>query len=107
MNLQVPIRLVSAPGKNLDAILTNYSSIRKGIMPAKVCGDMPDDKDLTGAGFLEIVLCQIDLPDGLVYGVMAAIFDNLPERYLSTYCIHFLNSLQEQNVLDYNFSKNS
>ena len=67
LNLQVPIRLVSAPEKNLDAVLTKYPTFRKDILPAKVYGEMTDNKDIAGVGFLEIVLCQRDLPDELVY----------------------------------------
>ncbi|MBP1695391.1 MAG: C4-dicarboxylate transporter substrate-binding protein [Deltaproteobacteria bacterium] len=84
LNMQVPIRLVSAPEKNLDTVLTKCPSFRKDILPAKVYGEMTDNKDLAGVGFLEIVLCQKELPDELVYRVMKAIFDNLPELYSYT-----------------------
>jgi TRAP transporter TAXI family solute receptor len=84
LNLQVPIRLVSAPEKNLDTVLTKYPSFRKDILPAKVYEDMTDNKDIAGVGFLEIVLCQKDLTDELVYRVMKAVFENLPELYSYT-----------------------
>jgi len=79
LNLQVPLRLISAPEKNLDALLPKYPYFRKDILPAKVYGEITDNKDLAGIGVLEIFMCHSALSDDLVYRVMKAIFDNLPE----------------------------
>ena len=79
LSLQVPLRLVSVPEKNLDALIPKYPYFRKDILPAKVYGDMTDNKDLAGIGVLEIFMCHAGLSDELAYRVMKAIFENLPE----------------------------
>lgn len=79
LNLEVPIRLVSAPKAELEALLPKYPYFQKDTLPAKVYGDITDNKDLVSIGVPDIVICQAALADDLVYKVMKAIFEHLGE----------------------------
>jgi len=84
LNLEMPIRLVGAPLDKLDATLPKYPYFRKDVIPAKVYGDITDNKDLVGIGPAEIFISQGGLSEDLIYRVMKAIFEHLPELYQYT-----------------------
>ena len=79
LNFQVPIRLLSAPKDKLDAILPKYPYFREDTVPAKVYGDLVDQKDMVSIGVAELVVTQAALPEDLIYQVMKAIFEHLGE----------------------------
>ena len=77
--MDVPIRLVGSPKEKLAAVLRKYSYFQEDTVPAKIYGDMVDQKDLPSIGVLEILICQAGLSEDMAYKVMKAIFDHLPE----------------------------
>ena len=79
LNYEVPIRLLSAPKDKLDVVLTKYPYFRQDIVPAKIYGDLVDQKDLVSIGVAEALVCQSGLSEDLIYKVMKAIFEHLPE----------------------------
>jgi hypothetical protein len=79
LNTEVPIRLVGVPEEKVNAILPKYPYFNRGVLPAKIYGDMLDNKDLVSAGVIDNVICRGDLPEDLVHGVMKAIFDHVAE----------------------------
>jgi TRAP transporter TAXI family solute receptor len=79
LNYEVPIRLLSAPKDKLDVVLTKYPYFRQDIVPAKIYGDLVDQKDLVSIGVAEALICQSGLSEDLIYKVMKAIFEHLPE----------------------------
>ena len=79
LNTEVPVRLVGAPEDKLDAVLPKYPYLTKGTLPAKIYGDMIDNKDLVSAGVIDTIICRGDLPEDLMYGVVKAIFDHVEE----------------------------
>jgi TRAP transporter TAXI family solute receptor len=79
LNTEVPVRLVGVPQEKLNGVLPKYPYVNKGTLPAKIYGDMIDNKDLVSAGVIDNMLCRGDLPEDLVYEVMKAIFDHVEE----------------------------
>jgi TRAP transporter TAXI family solute receptor len=79
LNYEVPIRLLSAPKEKLDDILPKYPYFREDTVPAKVYGDLVDQKDMVSIGVAELVVTQAALPEDLIYQVMKAIFEHLEE----------------------------
>ncbi len=79
LNMEVPIRLVAAPKDKLDAIMSKYPYFRQDTVPAKIYGDLVDQKDMVSIGVAETVVTQTGLPEELIYKVMKAIFEHLPE----------------------------
>jgi len=84
LNMEVPIRLVSSPKEKLDAVLRKYPYFREDTVPAKMYGDLVDQKDLVSIGVAEVLICQTTLSEDLIYKVMKAIFEHLPEITLLT-----------------------
>jgi TRAP transporter TAXI family solute receptor len=84
MNMDVPIRLVGSPKEKLSAALRKYPYFREDTVPAKIYGDMVDQRDLPSIGVLEILICQAGLSEELIYKVMKAIFEHVPELTLMT-----------------------
>jgi TRAP transporter TAXI family solute receptor len=79
LGFDVPIRLLAAPKDKLDAILPKYPYFRQDTVPAKIYGDLVDQKDMVSIGVAETMVTQTALPEELVYKVMKAIFEHLPE----------------------------
>ncbi|MBP1695383.1 MAG: C4-dicarboxylate transporter substrate-binding protein [Deltaproteobacteria bacterium] len=79
LNYEVPIRLLSAPMEKLEVVLTKYPYFRHDIVPAKIYGDLVDQKDLFSIGVAEALVCQSGLSEDLIYKVMKAIFEHLSE----------------------------
>jgi TRAP transporter TAXI family solute receptor len=79
LNYEVPIRLVGVPENKLNAVLPKYPYFNKGVLTAKIYGEMVDNKDLVSAGVIDNIGCHGDLPEDLVYEVMKAIFDHVEE----------------------------
>jgi uncharacterized protein len=79
MGFEVPLRLVAAPKDKLDAIMPKYPYFRQDIVPAKIYGDLVDQKDMWSIGVAETVITQTGLPEDFIYKVMKAIFEHLPE----------------------------
>jgi hypothetical protein len=79
LNYEVPIRLLSAAKDKLDVVLTKYPYFRQDIVPAKIYRDLVDQKDLVSIGVAEVLVCQTGLSEDLIYKVMKAIFEHLPE----------------------------
>jgi uncharacterized protein len=79
LGFEVPIRLVAAPKEKLDAIMAKYSYFRQDTVPAKIYGDLVDQKDMVSIGVAETLITQTGLSEDLVYKVMKAIFEHLPE----------------------------
>jgi hypothetical protein len=75
----VPARLISSPKDKLAGVLTKYTYFRLDTLPAKVYGDLVDQKDLVSIGVAETFICQSGLSEDLVYRVMKVIFEHLPE----------------------------
>jgi TRAP transporter TAXI family solute receptor len=79
LNYEVPIRLLSGPKDKLDVVLKKYPYFRQDTVPAKIYGDLVDQKDLVSIGVAETLVCQTGLSEDLIYKVMKAIFEHLPE----------------------------
>jgi TRAP transporter TAXI family solute receptor len=79
LNHEVPIRLLCAPKEKLEVVLTKYPYFRHDIVPAKIYGDLVDQKDLASIGVAEALVCQSGLSEDLIYKVMKAIFEHLPD----------------------------
>jgi TRAP transporter TAXI family solute receptor len=79
LNNEVPIRIVGVPEEKLNAVLPKYPYFGKATVPAKIYGDLTDNKDMVGAGLVDVMLCRGNLPDDLVYEVMKAIFNHVEE----------------------------
>ena len=79
LNYEVPARLISSPKDKLAGVLTKYTYFRLDTLPAKVYGDLVDQKDLVSIGVAETFVCQSGLSEDLVYRVMKVIFEHLPE----------------------------
>jgi len=79
LNYEVPIRLLSAPKDKLDVVLTKYPYFRQDIVPARIYGDLVDQKDLVSIGVAEALVCQSGISEDLIYKVMKVIFEHLPE----------------------------
>jgi hypothetical protein len=79
LNYEVPIRLLGAPKEKLEVVLTKYPYFRHDIVTAKIYGDLVDQKDLFSIGVAEALVCQSGLSEDLIYKVMKAIFEHLPE----------------------------
>lgn len=79
LNNEVPVRLVGVPEDKLNAVLPKYPYLNRGVLPAKIYGELTDNKDLVSAGVIDQVLCRGDLPEDLVYEVMKAIFNHVEE----------------------------
>jgi len=84
LNMEIPLRLVSSPKEKLDAVLRKYSYFREDTVPAKIYGDLVDQRDLISIGTPEVLICQTGLSEDLIYKVMKAIFEHLPELTLLT-----------------------
>jgi TRAP transporter TAXI family solute receptor len=84
MNMEVPIRLVCSPKEKLGPVLRKYPYFREDTVPAKIYGDMVDQRDLDSIGVPEILICQTELSEDLIYKVMKAIFEHLTELTLLT-----------------------
>jgi TRAP transporter TAXI family solute receptor len=84
MNMDIPIRLIASQKEKLSAALQNYPYFREDTVPAKIYGDMVDQRDLPSIGVLEILMCQAGLSEELIYKVMKAIFEHVPELTLMT-----------------------
>ena len=82
--MEVPIRLVSSPKEKLDAVLRKYPYFREDTVPGKIYGDLVDQRDLISIGTPEVLICQTGLSEDLIYKVMKAIFEHLPELTLLT-----------------------
>jgi TRAP transporter TAXI family solute receptor len=80
-NASVPARLMAAPWEKLEALLGKYPYFSKAVLRAKYYGDITDNSDLMTIGFRDIVVCGTDLPEGLVYEIMKAIFGHLDKLY--------------------------
>jgi hypothetical protein len=70
---------VGVPENKLNAVLPKYPYFNKGVLTAKIYGEMVDNKDLVSAGVIDNIGCRGDLPEDLVYEVMKAIFDHVEE----------------------------
>jgi TRAP transporter TAXI family solute receptor len=79
LSTEVPVRIVSAPEEKLSVVLPKYPYFAKGTLSAKIYGEMIDNKDIVGAGLVDVMLCGGDLPDDLVYEVMKAVFNHVEE----------------------------
>ena len=79
LNNEVSIRLVGVPEDKLNALLPKYPYFNKGVLTAKIYGEMVDNKDLVSAGVIDNIACRGDLPEDLVYEVVKAIFDHVEE----------------------------
>ncbi len=79
LNTEVPVRIVSAPEEKINVVLPKYPYFAKGTLSAKIYGGMTDNKDMVGAGLVDVMLCGGYLPDDLVYEVMKAIFNHVEE----------------------------
>jgi len=80
-NASIPASLVVAPWDKLQALLPKYPYFSKAMLLAKYYGEITGNHDLTTIGFRDMVVCRADLPEGLVYEIMKAIFGHLPELY--------------------------
>jgi TRAP transporter TAXI family solute receptor len=79
LNTEVPVRLVGVPEDKLNNVLPRYPYFNKGVLTAKIYGEMVDNKDLVSAGVIDNIACRGDLPEDLVHEVMKAIFDHVEE----------------------------
>lgn len=102
MNMDVPIRLVGSPKEKLAAVLRKYPYFREDPVPAKIYGDMVDQRDLPSIGAPELLICQTGLSEDLIYKVMKAIFEHLPELTLLTpIAKYWMNDPLSSAVLPY------
>jgi TRAP transporter TAXI family solute receptor len=57
LNYEVPVRLLSSPKDKLATVLSKYPYFRQDTLPAKVYGDLIDQKDLVSIGVAETFVC--------------------------------------------------
>jgi len=79
LNTEVPLRIVGVPEEKLNAVLPKYPYFGKATLHAKIYGELIDNKDMVGAGLVDVMLCGGHLPEVLVYEVMKAIFNHVDE----------------------------
>ena len=81
LSMQIQVRLFSVDEKKLDAIQEKYKFMKKCTLAASDYGPITYDKDLPTVSPYNSMFCRTDLPEDLVYEVMKAVFDHLPELY--------------------------
>jgi TRAP transporter TAXI family solute receptor len=79
LNTEVPLRIVGVPEEKLNAVLPKYPYFDKATLRAKIYGELIDNKDMVGAGLVDVMLSGGHLPEDLVYEVMKAIFNHVEE----------------------------